>query len=140
MDNAYLVIIRQRAVERTHSKFPDTADPKTYVECKICGFRSPDLAGHPSRVHGISQDEYKTRYGSIKSEATREAMKGEKNPAFNHGGRLSPFSRKFLKYTDDTKFDEAIEQLHKKSNQTKTENNVDNTKIGYYLSRGMTQD
>lgn len=55
---------------------------------------------------------------------------GEKNPAFNHGGRLSPFSDKFVGKTSK---EDAVAKM-KKTKACNPQN--ENTKVEYYLRRG----
>lgn len=117
-------------------KYPDGSDPYYFVVCAICGFRSPDISSHVQKLHGISNDDYKKKYGSTKSQELCDKVKGEKNPGYNHGGRLSPFSKKFVNYESD----EKIEELIKQANKTKNDNNNVTTKIEYYLSRGFSQE
>lgn len=60
---------------------------------------------------------------------------GENNPGYNHGGKLSVFSDKFV--GDKTKKSEAIDKMK----HTKSSNDYkENTRIEYYLSKGMTQE
>lgn len=63
-----------------------------------------------------------------------ETMLGDKNPAKGHGGRLSPFSDKFIGKTSKAT---AIANL--KSTMKSNPGNV-NTRIEYYLERGFDLD
>ena len=99
--------------------------------------RSGDLGRHIITSHEMSTDEYKEKYGPVKSKHICDSVKGDKNPAYNHGGKFSPFSKKFIKYEN---VDEVISNLGIKAQQTAKENdNLSNT-IAYYLKRGKTLD
>jgi len=122
-------------VARSRTKFPDGSDPDTYVECAICTYRTTDLSMHPT-IHGIEQQDYRNKYGAIKCKRLRESMKGENNPAYGHGGKFSPFSKKFLHY----KGDDYIEQLKKTAKQTIKDNNNNPLTLSYYMKDGSTED
>ena len=122
-------------------KYPDGSDPYFFVECAICGFRSPDISSHVVKLHGISNEDYKKQYGNTKSQQLIDSVTGDKNPAYNHGGRLSPFSKKFVKYENVENVENAeeiISNLVAKSTQTARDNdNIFNT-VEYHLKRGKT--
>lgn len=116
-------------------KFPDSADPNTYVECKLCGLRAADIGSH-IRIHKISTKDYTQLYGGIKCKNFVDAMLGDKNPAYQHGGKLSPFSKNFINY----KGNEYIENLKEQAVQTKEENHNNPCTVEYYIKRGMSED
>lgn len=129
----------QKLVRKSLEKYPDGSDKDNYVECKICGYRSSDLAQHP-QTHGLTQEEYKDKYGNeIKCKRLKESMCGINNPAYNHGGKFSPFSKKFIKYTDDTA-DSEISNIKKRMVKSKKENNSNPLNISYYISRGFSTE
>ncbi len=80
---------------------PNYLDDKTdgidYVTCKICGHKGQTLQYH-IKEHNISSSVYKELYGRIicEKELQRKSndIKGSKNPAYQHGGKFSPFSEK----------------------------------------------
>lgn len=125
---------KEKIVLESKLKYPDGADPNEYVECGVCGFRSIDLGVH-LKIHDMSSKEHKEKYGPVKSENARKKICGENNPGFNHGGRLSPFSKNFIHY----KSDEAISELAAKAQISRNENNNNNTKLEYYIKRGATE-
>lgn len=116
-------------------KYPDGSDPYTYAECVVCGYRSQDISLHP-KIHGMTIKEYETKYNiSTKSQKVIDSMKGDKNPAFNHGGLYSPFSKKFVNYTDD----KAIQDLRDKAELTKIQNNSSPKRTSYYTNKGYSE-
>lgn len=79
----------------------------SYIECKLCGHCAPDLSNHILKIHKITSDEYKLKFDVkvVKCQDECDKFKGSNNPAYQHGGKYSPFSDKFIKNdgTDDFK-------------------------------------
>ena len=74
--------------------------------------------------------------GLIKS----ESMKGDANPAYQHGGRLSPFSDKFFKYMNN-EVNYTVEDVRRKKMKSVVDNPQNQrTRIEYYLDQGMSQE
>lgn len=109
------------------------------VRCKLCGTVAHDLTSHITRIHKLSCQEYKEKHGDFRSTKflndISERVKGEKNPAYQHGGRLSPFSDKFI-YAD--KIDKK--ELFQKVSKSNKENGNNNTTIKYWLKQGFTEE
>ena len=128
----------QCLAEKSHIKFPEGSE---YLECKICSYRSKELSGHIIKQHNITPEDYKKQYSidKLKIQSLCDRVKGENNPGFNHGGKLSAFSKSFLKYNSEEDYHNGFENARTKSIQTKTEHpERDNTKIEYYLAQGYT--
>lgn len=124
--------------KESHKKYPDT-DKKSYVECTVCGYRTPHLAAHYKVTHKMLPDQY-SRFDLV-CEKTRDAMRGENNPAFGHGGRLSPFSKNFKKYKSEEDYIKGFNSAYAKQAKTIAENPQNwDTKIEFYLAQGMTQE
>lgn len=118
-------------------------NPDDYVTCEICGKQLKSINDlHVKRMHNMSRAEYRLLYPDSSLDCVnllnklRENVKGNKNPAYQHGGRLSPFSKKFVHYKDD----EYIKQLIETANTTRIANNNNSTTIEYYTSRGMSEE
>lgn len=62
-----------------------------------------------------------------------ERVSGVKNPAYNHGGKFSPFSEKNI-------FGANPEDAKRKGNLTRLKNESYNTRKGYWLKRGFTDE
>jgi hypothetical protein len=79
----------------------------------------------------MTVEEYKNKHNvvAVKSEKSIERVRGSNNPAYQHGGRLSPFSDKFIKGTD------KIEETKNKARLAKQLKNKDNTKLVYWLEK-----
>lgn len=60
-----------------------------------------------------------------------DRMVGENNPGYNHGGKLSPWSKKSTFYSEESK---------EKAKQTVYNNNSNPTYYRYYIERGYTVD
>jgi hypothetical protein len=96
------------------------SDPETYCECGLCGYRSPDLKIHITKVHEISTTLYKEKTGQerLTSNSRRakdsERVRGEKNPGFQHGGKFSPFSKNFK-----NGYDEELHRMNKEKTKAR---------------------
>lgn len=107
-----------------------------HVTCKVCGRTMKSLSSHLSRVHLITAKEYKLKFpGSLvispaQSKKQSDKFKGENNPGFNHGGRLSPWSKKSKFYSEEA-FNAAI----KNSTSVPRSNNLE-----WWLSKGFSED
>ena len=64
------------------------------------------------------------------------------NPGKDHGGKLSAWSKNFIKYQNGEKdYEENFEIIREKRKKNKKEHpESENTKIEYYLSRGYSQE
>jgi len=82
--------------------------------------------------HGISEGI------RVSHKVNKLFKKGENNPGYNHGGKLSPYSKRFLKYTDMN--EEEIEETRKKSLKKAEDNRSYNTRIEYYLNKGYSEE
>jgi len=116
-------------------------------QCKICGLKGHNLTGHISKEHGLSVEEYLIKFNLTKddvmSTAYREKIsenkKGDKNPAKDHGGRYSPYSKNFTKYdglTDEEK-EEQISIVCK--NRNRPPESIPN-RIEYWLDKGYSYE
>lgn len=112
------------------------SDPSEFIECNICGYCGREIAIHV-KTHGIDPRNYGvTKCQEIRNKI-RERVKGDKNPGYKHGGKLSPYSKKFIRYENGTA-NYTIEDVLKKQKQSYKENpqNRSNT-LEFYLSRGL---
>lgn len=130
-------------VAESRVKYPDTADSKSYTECKICGYRSGNLVAH-LKLHNMTVETYKKIYNISKtvSEYNIENMINN-NPAKEHGGRLSPFSKKFYKYEGlcDKEKNECIEKVINTQKKTLKDNpQKRKTRVEYWLKQGYTAE
>lgn len=131
-------ICQQCQIEESHKRFTDE-NKSSYVECTICGHRAALLAAHYKAIHNLSRDVYSAF--EIVCEELKESMRGTNNPAFGHGGRLSPFSKNFKNYKNEDDYLNGFKAVLEKANQTKIEHpEKNNTRIEYYIAQGMTED
>jgi hypothetical protein len=109
------------------------------VKCKLCEMLSHDLTSHILRIHKIEISEYKNKYGQFRSEKylqlQSERIRGNKNPAYNHGGKFSPLSNNFI-HSDKVNKEEIIKKI---STSNKTNGN-NNTTITYWIKRGYDKE
>lgn len=118
--------------------------------CLVCGLDSTMLLSHINRVHDLSADQYKTQFNVDDSSLYHESylqqlsdnIKGDKNPAYDHDGKFSPFSEKFIGYDglDEESKSSKIREVGMKAVNTRTVNHNDATRLEYYIKRGATHD
>jgi G:T-mismatch repair DNA endonuclease (very short patch repair protein) len=113
----------------------DGAHIESYVECNLCGYKSQEIGLHLKNVHGISAEIYGK---PTKSKDMCDRVRGDKNPAYNHGGRLSPWSLKSEYHTK-----EQVEECRKVSLEKARANenwSAHTTTLDFYLNKGMSED
>jgi hypothetical protein len=104
------------------------------VTCQICKQKMKDLTSHIFYKHGIKAEKYKSMFPNmpIRCESLlkqqSERIKGNKNPAYQHGGKYSPFSLNFINGI------EKVEETKRKAKENKTRDR-DNTQIEYWLKK-----
>lgn len=115
------------------------APTDTMVECAVCKMKSNDLTSHISRTHKMKIADYKTFYNApIRSEAylkdQSDRVKGDKNPAYQHGGKFSALSDKFVHAETTDK--EAVKAKISKSSK---ENGNSECTLLYWLKQGYSE-
>lgn len=86
---------------------------------------------------------YGREYALAKLKIKSERVAGDKNPAYQHGGKYSAFSKNFINYEglSDEEIAERQKEVAAASSKTKQANpQNENTSIEYYTSRGMTEE
>jgi len=99
-------------------------------------------------IHGINTKEYLVQFPEAKlySESylkhCSDRIAGNKNPAYDHGGRLSPFSDKFVGYKNlsDEETQTRIQEVNMKRADTTDKNDNYTNRLSYYLKQGMSED
>jgi hypothetical protein len=114
------------------------------IACEICGLERKNLTSHITRTHKMSVPDYKEKYGKgvispKELNIMSNRIKGKNNPAYNHGGKLSPFSKNFIKYQNNSA-DYSIADVINKSKETKVENSCNNTTLEFYIKRGFAEE
>lgn len=128
----------------THLKY-DTEEPEyNYISCKHCGGRFVELRAHLKKFHNQTTDEYKKQFSGALVVAPIKANKiaGENNPGYQHGGKLSAYSDKFVKYEGKTtqEIEAEKQDVIARANQTRQDNpERQPTRIEYYLAKGMSE-
>jgi very-short-patch-repair endonuclease len=109
------------------------------ITCNLCGLISHDLTSHITRKHKIKINEYKQKYGDIRSDRyltdQSERITGDKNPAYNHGGKFSPLSDNFI-YADKIN----KEEIKNKISKSNKDNGNNDATMSYWLNAGYTED
>lgn len=94
-----------------------------------------ELTSHIFRKHNLKAKDYRQLFPNAEIRCSSllqkqsNRIKGSNNPAFQHGGYLSPFSEKFFKGSDN------IEKVKEKAKSRKRELNADTTKLEYWLKK-----
>lgn len=104
-----------------------------YATCVLCGYRSESLQAHLHYTHNLTPTEYRKQYNAEPFsekylEEKREKWTGEKNPGYNHGGKLSPWSYKNL-----SKSKEEVDSCKTKTIESILKSEKLNTRIEYWL-------
>jgi hypothetical protein len=131
----------------SHKKYNET-NTNDWVECPCCSLRSRQLSPAHLQKHGFSTiAEFKAQYKevetiskSLKNEMSHRVL-GDKNPAYQHGGKFSPFSKKFVKYQDKTEveLESIVNSLCERAISTKEENSSNPVTLDYYIVRGYSE-
>lgn len=117
------------------------------IQCKCCKlYVDKGLIKHLNLLHNLSVEEYKDKYGQdaqIVSASTSKLLsdnnKGEKNAWFNHGGKMSKFSKNHASYyglSDEEKAKKISEFV---STIELVAENMPN-RIEYYLAKGLSEE
>lgn len=120
-------------------------------KCKLCGNVYASITNdHVTSEHGIHIRKYKELFNLEEKDLhvgfvfkeKQERVIGEKNPGYNHGGRLSPVSKKFVKYQnlDEDAAQEMIDDVISKISNKRDENDSYTCRTSYYTKRGMTEE
>lgn len=128
--------ILEKQKQKRLFKYNSGIEGYDYIHCKECGLKGSDLGSHITKIHNMSVGDYKLKHNvdSVKCKRTRDSFRGENNPAYQHGGKFSPFSNKYIHFTPETK-ERAMLAVRK----TKKENpHRETTKIEFYLAKGLS--
>jgi len=130
---------QKQNVSESHQKY---TDPESYVECKICSYRAPDLTSHIERTHNMKCIDYKSEHNvtHISSDNFRNSISdrttGKNNPGYQHNGRFSALSKNFVKYKglSDNEINENKKCVSKKISKSNKENGNNHRTIAYWLN------
>lgn len=134
-------LCKQCTINISH-KLYEGKSKTSHCECAVCGFKGIDLANHVKFEHRLSSEEYIDTYKrELIAEDKKDKYKGDKNPGFNHGGKLSPFSKKFVAYEglSDDEIKDKTESLVDTSISNRILRNNSTTSLSYYTSRGHSE-
>lgn len=129
--------LRCQQTNKRKEKFQEEPD---MVVCEICGLKSHNISTHIKRIHKIDTEEYiKTYNKPVCSETYSNKIStftsGEDNPGYQHGGKFSALSDKFI-HTSTTNKQEVLEKISK-SNR---ENGNNNTTTEFWIKQGFTPE
>lgn len=139
-------LVRDIKREANNKKYAAVYDIPT---CVICGWKSTSLQGH-LKTHNLTVAQYRQQYSvsneqifhSSYTSANSARISGEKNPGYQHGGKMSSFSTKNSKYVElsDSEKRAAIDTQIIKANVSKRANNSYANTVEYYTSRGFSNE
>jgi len=117
------------------------------IICLVCNdYCRHDIRQHIRRDHGLSISDYKINFcGEVMSDHRKtnisQRLIGDKNPAYNHGGKFSAMSKNFIKYVDKT--EEEIRKIKNdisnKISHSNKNNGNNNTTLTYWINQGFTE-
>ena len=121
---------------------------ETGITCACCNVYTRDnISQHIKLSHNLSITEYKERYSQeVISNKTKsiygDRIRGDKNPAFNHGGKFSANSKNFFKYKDksDNEVEQELAKVRAKISKSNRENGNNDTTLSYYTKQGYSID
>lgn len=114
------------------SKYKDGTEGYDFIRCPECDQRIADINLRHVQMHGFqSIADFKSHYQLEHTvcESKRSKYKGENNPAYNHGGKFSPWSKNFVNGYDKERHDKFKE--HISDVQTNSETNT--WSLSYWL-------
>lgn len=135
--SAKFCCLRCQQMEMRKKKFKEEPG---MVSCSCCDMKAHDLTKHIIKIHNMTIEDYKEKYNTpIRSEQylqkQSERVRGNKNPAFQHGGKFSPLSDKFI-HADTTNKEDIISKISESN-----KNNGNNpTTLLYWTKQGLSEE
>lgn len=132
---------RARKLAESRIKYNDL-NLHEWIECKCCGYRAKEIATHVINVHDLTVAQYKEKYhAGVKCQKSCDRVKGANNPGYQHGGKLSCFSKNSTKGFDQTAYD----KMRKKNKITanthpNNQRNRANFESGEAFSKSQARD
>lgn len=118
----------EKIKEESLVKFKDCIEGVHYLTCKICGVHTQNLTQHLT-IHKVTNEDYKSTYGldNLKTTDQIDSMTGNKNPAYQHDGKFSPWSKNFINGYDSEKHETQKKQMSDMQHDTpeKFPNNIE---------------
>lgn len=136
--NDYLIYLK---MERNNNQYKEKIANIDYVTCEICGLKAKQLSFHINIHHKITQTEYKKKFNApTLCQNSRDSLslkiKGKNNPGYQHNGKFSVYSNKFIHKTETSKINAINKMKMTKQNNLQNEN----THVEYYLNQGFIQE
>jgi len=92
-------------VNRIEKQYVDKVEGIDYIHCPVCDQKVGLVSGAHARMHGFKNAmDMAKQLGidsiSLKCVSLRDKVRGEKNGAYQHGGKFSPWSKNCEKYDE----------------------------------------
>lgn len=122
---------KEKLISKSKQKYADLILNYDYIVCKECGFHGAELTTH-IQTHGLSPEQYKQKHNteSVKCQKLIDSVSGKNNPGYQHGGKFSPFSDKFI-HADKT----DTQKIKEKAAKNRADNEGNTTNIEYWLKK-----
>jgi len=110
------------------------------IKCELCEYKNKNLRKHIINIHQITLNEYKNQFPNSNYISNNtlnlysKSMQGEKNPGYQHGGTLSPFSKKSLYHNEEKRLQAKL----KKEQSVKNHPENQTTTLEYWLNKGFS--
>lgn len=116
---------------KSKEKYKNMIEGYDYIICKECGLYGAELTTH-IKTHKMTPMEYKQKYNinSVKCQALIDSVSGKDNPGYQHGGKFSPFSEKFI-HVEKT----DIRAIKQKAAKNRADNDNNTTTVKYWLKK-----
>lgn len=85
----------KKSIEKGNELFSDKKESEDYLVCLICGCKTASISSHV-KLHGTTAKEYKSRFGLSSLVLNKFKKFGADNPGYQHGGKFSVWSEKFV--------------------------------------------
>ena len=122
---------------RNEKKFDDLKEDYDFIKCPDCGQKMADINLQHVKMHGFETiQDFKNKHNLqyVQCEKKRERMIGDKNPGYQHGGKLSPWSTK-SNFTA-----EEIKESKDLANENSHQPEKMKTRIEYWIKEGYSEE
>jgi len=123
-----------RTISRSWTRFTGT-EGLDYIVCPVCNLRTKQITPRHAQMHGFNTATlFQQHVGMerITCDSTKAKFQGANNPGYQHGGRLSHFSKNFIHGYDEEKHNKLISD---NSYRNKNSPELFKTNIAYWLKK-----
>lgn len=121
---------------KQEQKYKDKKEGYDYIICPLCNKKYGEITLSHVKNHGFSNINdflHDTGMNNCKSKSAIERMSGKNNPGYQHGGKLSPWSKNNTSLTE-----EQLLENYKKAEKSRTGKRPN--ELQYWLDKGYSED